>query len=69
MPPKKQQQVKTTVVYKTINVKEVRKEYSPKVAEPKRSGACYRCGRTSHYAADCYAGTHLNGYVIDSDSE
>jgi predicted GIY-YIG superfamily endonuclease len=35
----------------------------------KKSGACYRCGRTSHYASDCYAGTHANGYVIDSDSE
>jgi predicted GIY-YIG superfamily endonuclease len=35
----------------------------------KKSGACYRCGRTSHYASDCYAETHVNGYVIDSDSE
>ena len=71
MPPKKQQ-VKTTVVYKTINIKEVRKEYPSKPVKPvetKRSGACYRCGRTSHYASDCYAGTHSNGYVIDSDSE
>lgn len=25
---------------------------------------CYRCGRNSHYAMDCYAKTHLHGYYI-----
>eukprot|EP00122_Pirum_gemmata_P010253 Pgem_evm1s9473 len=23
--------------------------------------ACYKCGRTSHYATDCFASTHING--------
>lgn len=62
MPPKKQE-IKTTVVYTTV--KEVRKEYTPKVVETKRYGACYRCGRTSHYANECYASIHLNGYELD----
>jgi predicted GIY-YIG superfamily endonuclease len=29
------------------------------------SGACYRCGRTSHYANECYANTHRRGYDLD----
>jgi len=33
----------------------------------KKSGACYRCGRTSHYASDCYAETHVNGYDLDNE--
>jgi predicted GIY-YIG superfamily endonuclease len=36
---------------------------------PKKTGACYRCGRTSHYSPDCYAQTHVDGYVLDSDDE
>lgn len=28
-------------------------------------GACYRCGRTSHYANECYANTHRRGYDLD----
>jgi len=27
----------------------------------KKTGACYRCGRTSHYSPDCYAKTHVDG--------
>ena len=61
--PRKKQEVKTTVVYTTV--KEVRKEYTPKVVKTSQSGACYRCGRTSHYASDCYASIHADGYMID----
>ena len=25
---------------------------------------CYRCGRTGHYADNCYASTHFNGYSL-----
>ena len=36
----------------------------------KKTGACYRCGRTSHWSPDCYASTHVMGYSLDdSDSE
>lgn len=28
------------------------------------TGACYRCGRTSHYSPDCYASTHVDGTDI-----
>jgi hypothetical protein len=30
-----------------------------------KRGACYRCGRTSHYANECYASTHRRGYDLD----
>ena len=26
---------------------------------------CYRCGRLSHYADNCYASRHINGYDLD----
>jgi len=31
--------------------------------------ACYRCGRTGHYANNCFANTSVRGEYIDSDSE
>ena len=31
----------------------------------KPSGKCYRCGRKGHYADDCYAEIHVNGYLLD----
>jgi predicted GIY-YIG superfamily endonuclease len=33
----------------------------------KKTGACYRCGRTSHYSPDCHARTHADGYDLDTD--
>jgi len=61
--PRKKQEVKTTVVYTTI--KEVVKEYIPKVVKTSQSGACYRCGRTSHYISDCYAKTDTDGNELE----
>jgi|SRR6185437_10722285 len=30
------------------------------------AGACYRCGRSSHWAPNCYATYHVNGkYIYD----
>jgi hypothetical protein len=26
-----------------------------------RNGACFRCGRTSHFSKNCHAKTHLSG--------
>ena len=31
--------------------------------------ACYRCGRKSHFASDCFASTSVRGRFLDSDSE
>ena len=27
--------------------------------------SCYRCGRKGHWVEDCYAGTHIKGYIIN----
>lgn len=35
----------------------------------KQSGACHRCGRTSHWIADCYAKTDADGNDIESDDD
>ena len=62
MPPKKQ--VKVTVIERTVTTKEVRTETKP-TPEPKKQGACYRCGRTGHWSPDCYARTDIRGYELD----
>jgi len=30
-----------------------------------KKNACYRCGRSTHYASECYASRHVNGYELD----
>ena len=32
----------------------------------KQSGSCYRCGRSSHWADECYASRHVKGYELES---
>jgi predicted GIY-YIG superfamily endonuclease len=48
-----------------------KKPKSPKSRSPvkKSGGACYRCGRTSHWSPDCYATTHVDGYELSSDED
>lgn len=31
-----------------------------------QNGKCYRCGRTGHWANNCYAKSHVNGYGLES---
>lgn len=31
---------------------------------PYRGNKCYRCGRIGHYANECYASTHIKGYML-----
>jgi predicted GIY-YIG superfamily endonuclease len=35
--------------------------YTYYTSSNKVSGACYRCGRSSHYSPDCYATHHIDG--------
>jgi len=49
------------------NVYEVKK--SPPKQSQTKSGACYRCGRTSHWSPDCYATTHVDGYELSEDED
>jgi len=35
----------------------------------KSGGACYRCGRTSHWSPDCYATTHVDGYDLSENED
>ena len=65
MPPKKP--TKVTVIKRIVTIEETRKEYAP--VKPKKGGACYRCGRTSHWSPDCYAKTDTEGNKLDSDSD
>ena len=41
-----------------------------RIAQAAATGACFRCGRTSHWAEDCFATSHVDGSVlIDSDCD
>ena len=41
----------------------------PQPRPAKKTGACYRCGRASHYSPDCYAKTDTDGNDLESDSD
>ena len=44
--------------------KHINRYHKPKFNNNKVYGTCFRCGRTSHYANECYAKTHVGGYYI-----
>ena len=39
----------------------------PPPRSAKKTGACYRCGRKSHYSPDCYAKTDTDGNELSDD--
>ena len=41
----------------------------PNSPAKKSGGACYRCGRTSHWSPDCYATTHVDGYELSENED
>jgi predicted GIY-YIG superfamily endonuclease len=34
-----------------------------------KQNSCFRCGRQSHMASDCYATIHINGYELSEDDD
>jgi predicted GIY-YIG superfamily endonuclease len=40
------------------------KKCSEKDSDEEDSDECYRCGRDSHWANECYAKTHVDGYSL-----
>lgn len=51
-----------------IRNKQIEKSTSYVKSKP-QTGNCYRCGRSGHWANNCYARTHIDGYDLDSDDE
>jgi hypothetical protein len=58
----KELETKPAATVKTTTVVEV---VVPSSRPKSKQGACYRCGRTSHFVADCYATYDTNGDEID----
>jgi len=44
-------------------------EYHEKSCSGQINSSCYRCGRNSHHANNCFAKTHFEGYDLDSEEE
>ena len=56
--------------FKTYNVAKRHESSCGKQKKTKPTyGECHRCGRSSHWAADCYARTDSDGNELDSDDD
>jgi hypothetical protein len=40
-------------------------EAAKKLDEKPKKPCCYRCGRYTHFVANCFAQTHLKGYLLE----
>jgi len=47
------------------DIEQIQKE----LKETPKENICFRCGRTGHYANECYAKSHINGKYFDEESE
>ena len=65
-PPPPQQQQQPPPFLPQRQQQQPQPQYQQGQGQPQgQVGACYRCGRTSHWADECYARTHAKGYQLN----